>query len=39
MARNTLAAVRDCLKFERPEIGWQPYFDKAADVLRRSLLS
>ncbi len=39
MARNTLAAVRNCLKFERPEIEWQPYFDKAADVLRRSLLS
>jgi quinolinate synthase len=38
MARNTLAAVRDCLKCERPEIEWQPYFDKAADVLRRSLL-
>jgi quinolinate synthase len=39
MARNTLAGVRDCLKFGRPEIEWQPYFDKAADVLRRSLLS
>jgi quinolinate synthase len=39
MARNTLASVRDCLKFGRPEIPWQPYFDKAAEVLRRSLLS
>jgi quinolinate synthase len=39
MARNTLAAVRDCLKLGRPEIEWQPYFDKAADVIRRSLLS
>ncbi len=39
MARNTLASVRDCLKFGRPEIQWQPYFDKAAEVLRRSLLS
>ena len=39
MARNTLAAVRNCLKFGRPEIEWQPYFDKAAEVLRRSLLS
>ncbi len=39
MARNTLAGVRDCLKLGRPEIGWQPYFDKAADVLRRSLLN
>jgi quinolinate synthase len=38
MARNTLASVRDCLKFGRPEIQWQPYFDKAAEVLRRSLL-
>ena len=39
MARNTLAAVRNCLKFGRPEITWQPYFDKAADVLRKSLLN
>jgi quinolinate synthase len=39
MARNTLASVRNCLKFGRPEIEWQPYFDKAADVIRRSLLS
>jgi quinolinate synthase len=38
MARNTLAKVRDCLKYGRPEIAWQPYFDKAAEVLRRSLL-
>ncbi|SFH83532.1 quinolinate synthase NadA [Planctomicrobium piriforme] len=39
MARNTLAKVRDCLKFGRPEIVWQPYFEQAQDVLRRSLLS
>jgi quinolinate synthase len=39
MARNTLAKVRDCLKFGRPEIGWQPYFEKAAAVVRRSLLN
>jgi quinolinate synthase len=39
MARNTLASVRNCLKFGRPEIDWQPYFDGAADVIRRSLLS
>jgi quinolinate synthase len=39
MARNTLASVRNCLKFGRPEIDWQPYFDRAADVIRRSLLS
>jgi len=38
MARNTLQKVRDCLKFERPEITWQPYFDKAKAVLERSLL-
>jgi len=39
MARNTLAKVRDCLKDGRPEIDWQPYYDKAAEVLRRSLLN
>jgi quinolinate synthase len=38
MARNTLAKVRDCLKFGRPEIPWQPYFETAAKVIRRSLL-
>lgn len=38
MARNTLQKVRDCLKFERPEIVWQPYFTQVQDVLRRSLL-
>lgn len=38
MARNTLAKVRDCLKYEKPEIPWQPYFEKARDVLTRSLL-
>jgi quinolinate synthase len=38
MARNTLAAVRDCLLTGRPEITWQPYFDKAQAVLRKSLL-
>jgi quinolinate synthase len=38
MARNTLQKVRDCLKYEQPEIVWQPYFDKAQEVLRRSLL-
>lgn len=39
MARNTLAKVRDCLKYEEPEIHWQPYFDKAQEVLQRSLLN
>jgi quinolinate synthase len=38
MARNTLAKVRDCLKHGRPEITWQPYFEKAKWVLERSLL-
>jgi quinolinate synthase len=38
MARNTLEKLRDCLKFGRPEISWQPDFDRAAEVLRRSLL-
>ena len=39
MARNTLAKIRDCLKYGRPEIQWQPYFAAAQDVLRRSLLN
>ena len=38
MARNTLQKVRDCLKAGQPEIHWQPYFDRARDVLVRSLL-
>ncbi len=38
MARNTLAKVRDCLRDGRPEITWQPYFEKARAVLDRSLL-
>ena len=38
MERNTLAKVRDCLKYGRPEIAWQPYFEKSAEVVRRSLL-
>ncbi len=38
MARNTLQKVRDCLKYGRPEIIWQPYFDKAKEVVVRSLL-
>ena len=38
MARNTLTKLRDCLRDERPEIVWQPYFDAARDVLQRSLL-
>ncbi|MEI8018670.1 MAG: quinolinate synthase NadA [Schlesneria sp.] len=38
MALNTLQKVRDCLKYSRPEIVWQPYFSQAQDVLKRSLL-
>ena len=38
MARNTLVKLRDCLAKGRPEIAWQPEFDRAAEVLRRSLL-
>jgi len=39
MARNTLEKVRDCMKTGAPEILWQPEFDKAKDVLARSLLN
>ena len=38
MARNTLENLRDCLALGRPEITWQPEFEQAAEVLRRSLL-
>jgi len=38
MARNTLQKVRDCLKFGKPEITWQPYFEQAQAVLKKSLL-
>jgi quinolinate synthase len=38
MARNTLEKVRDCMERGEPEITWQPEFDKARDVLERSLL-
>jgi quinolinate synthase len=39
MARNTLEKVRDCLRDGRPEITWQPEFDRAREVLERSLLN
>jgi quinolinate synthase len=39
MARNTLEKVRDCMKYGRPEITWQPEFDRAKEVLERSLLN
>ena len=38
MARNTLESLRDCLKNGSPEIPWQPEFDRATEVLKRSLL-
>jgi quinolinate synthase len=39
MARNTLEKLRDCLAYGRPEITWQPEFDRAREVLARSLLN
>ena len=39
MARNTLETLRDCLKNGSPEIPWQPEFERATEVLQRSLLS
>ena len=39
MARNTLQAVRNCLRDETPEIEWQPFFEDAREVVARSLLS
>jgi quinolinate synthase len=38
MARNTLEALRDCLVRGAPEITWQPEFQRAGEVLERSLL-
>jgi quinolinate synthase len=39
MARNTLEKLRDCLATGEPEIAWQPSFERAGEVLRRSLLN
>ena len=39
MARNTLETLRDCLANGSPEITWQPQFDRAREVLQRSLLN
>lgn len=39
MARNTLAKIRDCMLKGEPEITWQPEFDRAKEVLARSLLT
>lgn len=38
MALNTLEKLRDCLMKGEPEITWQPEFDRASAVLRKSLL-
>jgi quinolinate synthase len=38
MARNTLEKLRDCLANGYPEITWQPCFDRAREILERSLL-
>jgi quinolinate synthase len=39
MARNTLENLRDCLANGRPEITWQPEFQRAREVVERSLLN
>ncbi len=39
MGRNTLEKLRDCLAGGTPEVAWQPSFDRAREVLRRSLLN
>jgi quinolinate synthase len=39
MARNTLENLRDCLARGTPEIGWQASFERAREVLQRSLLN
>jgi quinolinate synthase len=39
MGRNTLEKLRDCLAHGTPEIAWRPEFDKAREVLQRSLLN
>jgi quinolinate synthase len=38
MARNTLEKLRDCMLKGEPEITWRPEFDRAKEVLERSLL-
>jgi quinolinate synthase len=39
MARNTLENLRDCLANGHPEITWRPEFERAQEVLQRSLLN
>jgi quinolinate synthase len=38
MAKNTIEKIRDCLRDMKPEITWQPEFDAAEAVIRKSLL-
>ncbi|MSR31207.1 MAG: quinolinate synthase NadA [Gemmataceae bacterium] len=39
MGRNTLEKLADCLENDTPEIFWSPSFDRAREVLQRSLLN
>jgi quinolinate synthase len=39
MALNTLEKLRDCLVNGTPEITWQPEFERAREVVQRSLLN
>jgi len=39
MARNTLEKLRDCIVNGAPEISWNNTFDRAREVLQRSLLN
>lgn len=38
MALSTLEKLRDCIVSGRPEVTWQPEFDRAREVVVRSLL-
>jgi quinolinate synthase len=39
MARNTLEKLRNCLRSGGPEISWQPEFQRAREVVEKSLLN
>jgi quinolinate synthase len=39
MALNTLEKIRNCMRDGKPEVTWQPEFDRAKEVLARSLLN
>jgi quinolinate synthase len=39
MALNTLEKIRNCMRDGRPEVTWQPEFDRAKEVLEQSLLN